>query len=72
MGVGDDEGDAGETSGDQTSQERRPAGPVLGAEDVDTEDLPVAVGVHAGGDDSRHQTTRPPSRTLWNRASSQR
>ena len=54
VGVGDDERDPGQPACDETAQERRPAGPVLGAEDVDAEDLPVAIGVHAGRDDRRH------------------
>ena len=54
MGIGDDKGDAGEAAGDEAPQEGRPARSVLGAEDVDAEDLPVAVRVHAGGDDGRH------------------
>ena len=53
MGIGDDKGDSGETSSDEAPQERRPARTVLGADDVDTEDLPVAVCVHARGHDGR-------------------
>jgi len=37
-------------AGDQPAQERQPAGPVLGGGDVQAEDLPVAVGVDAGGE----------------------
>lgn len=42
-----------EAASDETSQERRPARSVLGAYDIDAEDLPVALCVHSRGDDSR-------------------
>jgi hypothetical protein len=40
--------------GHQPPQKGHPGGTVLGSEHVDTEHLPVAVGVHAGGDDRGH------------------
>ena len=52
--VGDDEGDAGEPSGHQAAQERRPPRPVFGRDEVETEDLSVPLGVDARGDDDGH------------------
>ena len=54
VGVGDDQGHAREPPGHQAAQEGRPARPVLGGDEVEAEDLPVAVGVHPGGDDDGH------------------
>ena len=54
VGVGDDEGHPGQPPGHQAAQKRRPARPVLGGDEVETEDLSVAVGVHPGGHDDRH------------------
>jgi len=48
VGVGGDQGDHGEAADGQVAEERQPAGAVLGGADVDTEDLPVPVGVHPG------------------------
>ena len=53
VGIGDDKCHPVEAASDETSQERRPARSVLGAYDIDAEDLPVAVCVHSRGDDSR-------------------
>lgn len=50
VGVGDGEVDAGQAAGGQRAQERQPAGAVLAGGDVQAEDLPVAVGVDADGD----------------------
>ena len=50
MGVGDDELDAGQAASDQGTQEREPAGAVLGRGDVDAEDLAVSVAVDADRD----------------------
>jgi len=47
--VADDELHAGEAALDQVAQERRPGGGILGGEDVETEDLTVALGVHGAG-----------------------
>jgi hypothetical protein len=47
--VGGDQGDAGQAAGGQVAEERQPPGAVLGGGDLRAEDLPVAVGVHAGG-----------------------
>jgi hypothetical protein len=49
MGVRDHQLDPGQTTSDQVAQKRRPAGAVLGGEDVDAEDLAVAVGVTCSG-----------------------
>jgi hypothetical protein len=49
--VGGHELDSGQAAGDQIPEEAQPAGAVLGAGDLHSEDLPVSVGVHSG----RHQ-----------------
>ena len=54
MGVGDDQLHAGQPAGDQVTQERRPPGAVLAGQHVHPEDLAVAVGRDAGGDDGGH------------------
>ncbi len=54
VGVGDDELDAGQATGDQGTQEGQPAGAVLGGGDVQAEDLAVAVGVDADRDQRVH------------------
>jgi hypothetical protein len=53
VGVGDHQGGAGQTAGDQTAQERQPAGAVLVGDDVEAEHLAVALGVDPDGDDDR-------------------
>ncbi|CMT44038.1 Uncharacterised protein [Mycobacterium tuberculosis] len=50
MGVAGDQRDPGQAAGDQVAEERQPAGPVLGGGDLDAQDLSVALGVDAGGD----------------------
>ena len=40
----------GQAAGDQIPQERQPAGAVLGGGDLESEDLPVPLGVDPGGD----------------------
>ena len=54
VAVGGDQGHAGQAAGDQAPEERQPPGAVLGAGHVDTEDLPLAAGVDAGGDQGVH------------------
>jgi len=54
VGVGDDQLHAGQAAGDQAPQERQPAGPVLARSHLEPEDLPMPVGVHAGGDQGVH------------------
>jgi hypothetical protein len=54
VAVGGDQGHAGQAAGDQAAQERQPPGAVLGGGDVDAQDLPLAVGVDAGGDQRVH------------------
>jgi hypothetical protein len=49
MGIGDDELNAGQAASDQAAQERQPAGAVFGGGHLDSEDLPMPIGVHAGG-----------------------
>jgi hypothetical protein len=49
--VGGDQPDAGHAAGDQVAEEGRPAGAVLGAADLQAQDLAVAVGVHARRDE---------------------
>jgi hypothetical protein len=49
VGVGGDQGDAGQAAGGQVTEERQPPGAVFGGGDVQAQDLPVAVGVDAGG-----------------------
>jgi hypothetical protein len=50
VGVGDDQGRAGQAPGDQTTQEREPAGAVFAGDDVEAQHLAMALGVHAHGD----------------------
>jgi hypothetical protein len=50
VGIGDDQLDSGQATGDQTPQERQPAGAVLGRGDLHPEDLPAPIGVHPGRD----------------------
>ncbi|CKP46442.1 Uncharacterised protein [Mycobacterium tuberculosis] len=54
MGVAGDQRDPGQAAGDQVAEERQPAGPVLGGGDLDAQDLSVALGVDAGGDQGVH------------------
>jgi hypothetical protein len=54
VGVGDDEGHPGQPSGHQTPEEGGPAGSVLGGDEVNTQDLPVSIGVHPGGHHHGH------------------
>jgi len=50
VGVGDDQRDPGQAASDQGTQERQPAGAVLGADDVQAQDLALSVGVDPDGD----------------------
>jgi hypothetical protein len=52
--VGGDELNAGQAAGGQVPEEGQPAGAVLGGGDLQAEDLPMPVGVHAGGDQGVH------------------
>ena len=52
--VAGDQGDAGEAAGGQVAEEGQPAGAVLGAGDLQAEDLPVPVAVHPGGHQGVH------------------
>lgn len=65
MSVGDDQLDAGQTAGDQRTQEGKPAGAVLAGGDVDAEDLPVSVGVTPTAISAWTLMMRPPPRTFW-------
>lgn len=55
MAVGDDHVHPGQAAGDQAAQERQPARAVLGGNDVQAENLPLTVGVDAGGDQGVHR-----------------
>src|SRR5579875_3361625 len=59
VGVGDDRGLAAPAAGHQTAQEARPDRAVVAGEDVDAQDLAVAVSVEPV---ATTLTTRPPSR----------
>ena len=50
VGVAGDELDPAQAAGAQVAEEPQPPGAVLAGGDLDPEDLAVAVGVHAGGD----------------------
>ena len=50
MVIRDDQAHAGQAAGEQAAQEAGPGGAVLGREDVDAEDLALAVGVDPGRD----------------------
>jgi hypothetical protein len=52
--VGGDQPHPGQAACGQVAEERQPAGAVLSGGDLDTEDLPVPVGVHPGGDQGVH------------------
>jgi hypothetical protein len=52
--VADHELDAGQAARDQPAQERQPPGAVLGAGDVQAQDLPVPVGVDPGRHERVH------------------
>jgi hypothetical protein len=54
MSVRDHQLHPGQAASDQVTQKRCPASPVLAGEHVHAEDLPVAVGVHPGGDHAGH------------------
>jgi hypothetical protein len=54
MGVAGDQLDPGEAAGGQVPEEGQPAGAVLGGGDLQAQDLPVPVGVHAGRDQGVH------------------
>lgn len=58
MRVAGDELDTRKTARHQAAQERRPGGAVLTGEDVQTQQLALALGVHARGDDhpDRHDS----------------
>jgi hypothetical protein len=53
VGVAGDQPDSGQAAGDQATKERRPACPVLGAAQLQPEQLPVPVGVTGSGDQHR-------------------
>ena len=72
MGVGDDQGDPGQSAGDQTAQERQPAGAVFGGDDVEAEHLAVSFGVDPDGDHHRDVDDPTASRTFWVDASKDR
>ena len=69
MGVAGDQPDSLEPPGDQAAQERRPARPVLGAAQLQPEQLAVPVGVTGGGPSTAVLHTRPLSRTFIDSAS---
>jgi hypothetical protein len=50
VGVGDHQPRARQTAGDQTPQEGKPTGAVFAGDDVEAQDLAMALGVHAHGD----------------------
>jgi hypothetical protein len=54
VGVAGDELDAGQSACGQLAEEGEPAGAVLGAGDLQAEDLAVSVGVDPGGDQGVH------------------
>jgi hypothetical protein len=54
VGVARHELDSGEAADGQVAEEGQPAGAVLGAGDLQAEDLPVPVGVHGGGHQGVH------------------
>jgi hypothetical protein len=60
--VAGDQTDTGQAAGGQDPEEREPAGAVLGRGDVQSEDLPVPVGVHPGRDQGVHPD-HPPTLT---------
>jgi hypothetical protein len=64
MGVGGYQRDAGQAAGHQVTEERQPAGAVLGRADLQAEDLPEALGVDPGGDQACTFTVGPLCRTL--------
>jgi hypothetical protein len=51
MAIGDDEADASKSPFSQTTQKRRPEGPVFAVPDINPEHLTIAIGAHAGGND---------------------
>jgi hypothetical protein len=53
VGVAGDQPDPGQAAGDQATQERRPACPVLGAAQLQPEQLPMSVAVTSGGHQHR-------------------
>ena len=54
VGVGGDQRDPGQAAGGQVPEEAQPAGAVLGAGDLQAEDLPVPVAVDPGGQQGVH------------------
>ena len=54
VGVGGDQGDTGQAAGGQIPEERQPPGAVLGAGDVQAQDLPVPLRVHPGRQQGVH------------------
>jgi hypothetical protein len=54
VGIGGDQGDSGQAAGGQVAEEPQPARAVLGGGDLQAQDLPVALGVHAGRDQRVH------------------
>ncbi len=55
MAVAGDQRDPGQPAGHQRAQERQPASAVLTGDDVEAEDLPLPVAVHADRDQGVHQ-----------------
>ena len=61
VGVAGDQPDAGQAAGDQATQEPGPDRAVLGAAQLQPEQLPVAVGVTGGGHQHRGGVAHPPT-----------
>ena len=59
MSAAGDQLDAGQAAGGQPAQERQPPRAVLGAGDLQAQDLPVAAGIDAGGDQGMHVHRAP-------------
>src|SRR5579884_2422690 len=55
VGIGGDQADPREPSGDQASEEGEPSCPVLSRGHLAPEDLPMPVGVHARGNEHVHE-----------------
>ena len=66
VGIGDHQLHPGQATGDQLPQEAGPTGTVLAGQHVHPEDLPVAVGAHAGGHHAGH-VHDPPGLTALDR-----
>ena len=64
VAVSDDQLDAAEAASHQRAQQGDPTGAVLAGHQVEAEHLPVAVGVHSGGDDHHDVDDAAASRTF--------